>query len=241
MTHERLDFCIEEAGCLLWLAPSSLGGLSPEELAQVWMGEREIGTRDLVQRGVMMPMALYQDDGYLVRFVTGELSEREAAEWTARVSWKLDIPCGKVLISGVLTPDFDKEFAAMEVAEPGGSHWIGAQLEVPPGKYRVDVHGYPPGDLSGGWGRITVPRMFGSLAGLRAEKPLDYWQRTRPGATPPAWMADTAEEEGCYVDFLVRLSPLGDEPLEAAFEEDGCLQWEFRKPEICPAGIRANL
>jgi hypothetical protein len=74
MPNTRLDFLIEEAGCLIWVAPRSLGELTPAQLAQVWMGQATQHTGDLVKRGAMMPMSLYQDDGYLVRFILGELS-----------------------------------------------------------------------------------------------------------------------------------------------------------------------
>lgn len=83
--------------------------------------------------------------------------------------------------------------------------------------------------------------MFGPHPGIQPEKPLEYWRRTRPGETPPGWMADEPEEGGSYVDFIVRLLPLEGEMAEPALEEDGCLQWEFRKPDICPAGIRSTL
>ena len=118
MQNKRLDFLIEEAGCLIWVAPRSLGGLTPAQLAQVWMGRATQNTGDLVKGGVMMPMSLYQDDGYLVRFILGELSQQEQAKWTARALWKLDISCGEVLISGILTPDFNDEFSAIVPAEP---------------------------------------------------------------------------------------------------------------------------
>lgn len=242
MTRKHLDFCIEEAGCLLWVAPRSLGGLSAAELGQVWMGgHREVTTEELVRRGAMMPLALYQDDGYVVRFILGDLNEQEAAEWTSRAIWKLDAPCGEILVSGVLTPDFQAEFATMVPAEANGSYWLGAYIAVPPGAYLVEIHGYPPGDLSGGWGTITEPRMFGAQPGIQPEKPLEYWWRTHPDETPPGWMADEPEEEGSYVDFIIRLSPLEGEMAKPALEEDGCLQWEFRKPDICPAGIRSSL
>ena len=117
MQNKRLDFLIEEAGCLIWVAPRSLGGLTPAQLAQVWMGRATQNTGDLVKRGAMMPMSLYQDDGYLVRFILGELSQQEQAEWTARALWKLDITCGEVFISGILTPDFNDEFSAIVPAE----------------------------------------------------------------------------------------------------------------------------
>jgi hypothetical protein len=126
MKDKRLDFVIEEAGCLIWVAPCSLGGVTPAELGQIWMGQGEETTRGLVERGAMMPMSLYQDDGYLVRFLVGELNAQEESEWVARARWKLDVPCGRVLVSGVLSPDCEQEFADIEPAEANGSYWAGA-------------------------------------------------------------------------------------------------------------------
>jgi len=240
MESKRLDFLIEEAGCLIWVAPRSLGGLTAAELARVWMGETEDTVRGLVQRGTMMPMSLYQDDGYSVRFILGDLSQQEESEWTARAAWKLNIPCGQVLVSGILTPDFDKEFAAIVPAEANGSYWAGAYVEVPPGQYRVEVYSYPPGDLSGGWGMITDPRTFGRAPGIKPEQPLEYFRRTRPCEEPPGWIEDK-DEEGVYVDFIVLLSAPVQDIRPPNLEEDGCISWEFRKPDICPLGIRSDI
>lgn len=187
-----------------------------------------------------MPMALYQDDGYLVRFVLGDLTQQEESDWTARVTWKLIVPCGEVLVSGILTPDFNDEFSAIVPAEPKGSYWAGAYVEVQPGEYQVDVYSYPPGDLSSGWGIITDPRTFGRHPGIEPEKPLEYFRRTRPNEEPPAWVEDKYEE-GLYVDFIVRLSVLKEDLAPPDLDEDGGINWEFRKPEICPKGIRSEI
>ena len=239
MQNKRLDFLIEEAGCLIWVAPRSLGGLTPAQLAQVWMGQATQNTGDLVKRGAMMPMSLYQDDGYLVRFILGELSQQEQAEWTARALWKLDISCGEVLISGILTPDFNEEFSAIVSAEANGSYWAGAYIGVPPGVYQVEVYSYPPGDLSGGWGMMTNPGTFGKHPGIEPEKAVAYFRRTRPNQEPPAWIEDK-DEEGSYIDFIIRLGPLKEERMQPDMEEDGCIKWEYRKPDICPIGIRSD-
>jgi hypothetical protein len=239
MGNRRLDFVVEEAGCLIWVAPRSLGGLTPGELAKVWMGEGGESVGDLVERGAMMPMDLYQDDGYLVRFILGGLTEQEDAEWVARARSRLEVPCGQVLVSGILTPEFDREFASIMPAEANGSYWAGAYVEVPPGSYRVEVYGYAPGDLSSGWGLITDPGLFGKHPGIKPEKPIAYFRRTRPNETPPAWI-NNEFEEGSYVDFIVRLAPsTGDLP-GPDLEEGGMVKWEFRKPDICPQGIRSG-
>jgi hypothetical protein len=239
METKRLDFVVEEAGCLIWVAPRSLGGLTPEELGQAWEGQGPKKVRQLVEEGAMMPMSLYQDDGYLVRFVVGDLTAQEEAEWTARVRWKLNVPCGEVLVSGILSCDFEDEFAEIAPAEDNGSYWAGAYVEVPPGEYLAEVYSYPPGDLSGAWGAITNPRTFGRRPGLTPEKEADYFRRTRPGQEPPDWLTEDFYET-YYVNFVVRLTPLAETPPPPDFEEDGCLNWEFRQPELCPLGLRTN-
>jgi hypothetical protein len=203
------------------------------------MGQATQNTADLVKRGALMPMSLYQDDGYLVRFILGELSQQEQAEWTARALWKLDIPCGEVLISGILTPDFNEEYSAIVPAAANGSYWAGAYIGVPPGVCQVEVYSYPPGDLSGGWGMMTNPRTFGKHPGIASEKAVDYFCCTRPHQEPPAWIEEK-DKEGSYIDFIIRLGPLQKEPMQPDMEEDGCIKWEYRKPDICPLGILSD-
>ena len=241
MNQKRLDFCIEEAGCLIWVAPRNFGGISPQKLAEIWEGDSDETVRDLVLRGAMLPLSLYQDDGYSVRFVLGDLTAEEEAEWVARAVGKLDAACGEVLVSGILTPDFDREFQEIVPAEPDGSYWAGAYVSVPPGQYRVEVYSYPPGDLSSGWGMITNARSFGKHPALKPEKAPDYFKRTRPGEQPPPWINDEPEDGPLYVDFIVRLAPLDGELPPLKFEDDVCVEWEFRKPETCPRGIRCEL
>jgi hypothetical protein len=240
MQNGRIDFTIQNAGCLIWLAPRSLGGVSPEQFGQIWMGEGDENVQDLVARGAFIGMSLYQDDGYNVRFVVGDLTPDEEAEWTAHAVWKLDVGCGQVIVSGSLSEDFDDEFAEIEKAVDGGSYWVGCYVEVPRGEYRVDVYSYPPGDLSAGWEHITNTELFGKHPAVEPEEAASYFRRTRPGLEPPAWIKEGYDETS-YVNFVVRLSPLAGEVSAPAMEEDGCIEWEFRKPEICPLGIRTNL
>jgi hypothetical protein len=242
MQNKRADVCIEIAGCLIWVAPRSFGGLSPQELADVWMDVGKETTNDLIMRKALMPMSLVQEDGSIVRFVAGELSDQENEEWTARAVSTLSVPCGEILISGVLTPDFaESEFPSMELAENGGSYEFGCYFKVAPGDYQVEVFSYPPGDLAAGWGRITEPRTYGRVPGIEAEKPLEYFRRTRPHETPPPWLSE-GEDDTAYVNFLVRLAkPLANQPPVKLSEEDPGVAWEFRKPARFPVGIPAEL
>ncbi len=238
---KRMEFIIEEAGCLIWVAPRDLGGLSPDEFYNVFSGGGGESLNDLVERGAMIPLSLYQDDGYLVRVVEGDLSDEEEAEWTARARWKLALDCGEMIVSGILTPDIESEIKEIKPAKNGGSFWAGCRLKVAPGAYQVEVYSYPPGDLSGGWMQIEDPRMFklamNEKARLKAEKPLKYFRRTRLGEKPPAWIEGDFEENE-YINFIIRLLPLSSKLPMPEFEEGGFIEWEFRKPDICPIGIR---
>lgn len=240
MKNIRLDFAVQEAGCLIWVAPRDLGGLSPAHVGQIWMGQAPEKTADLVARGILMPMELYQDDGYYVRFMVGDLTEQEAAEWTARVRWKLNVACGQVMVGGCLSEDFEDEVAEIQPATPGGGYWMGGYVEIPPGDYQVEVYGCPPGDLSAGWGHITNTSLFGTVPGIEPESEMEYFRRTRPGQALPAWLQEGYDETP-YVNFIIRLSPLTDDLPFPKLDGDGCLVWEFRKPAICPLGMRAEV
>ena len=239
MEKKRLEFEIGEAGCMIMVAPMSLGGLAYEDLMDgVFSGGSEESLRQMVERGAIMPMSLYQDDGYAVRVVLGDLTEQEAAEWTARVQWKLHIPCGKLLVTGAL----DNE-DSVEPAKDGECYWLGCYVDVPPGDYQVEVYSYPPGDLTTGWGQIENydgKGLFKPTTGIEPEKPLDYFRRTRPNEEPPRWLVRDGLLENEFIQFVVRLTPLTAELPPPEFEEGDFLQWQFRKPELCPLGIRSQ-
>lgn len=237
---KRMEFIIEEAGCLIWVAPRDLGGLSPNEFYNVFSGGGGESLSDLVERGAMIPLSLYQDDGYLVRVVEGDLSDEEEAEWTARARWKLALDCGEMIVSGILTPDIESEIKEIKPAKNGGSFWAGCRLKVAPGAYQVEVYSYPPGDLSGGWMQIEDPRMFklamNEASRFEPEEPIKYFRRTRPREEPPAWIEGGMDETE-YVNFIIRLKPLDSDLPTPEFDDSGCIEWEFRKPDVCPTGI----
>ncbi len=244
MTEKRFDALIEAAGGLIYVAPRSLGGLSPREFSRVWMGQGRETVADLIRRGAMMPMSLCEDSGYLIRFVLGALTQQETEEWTARVRWKLKVPCGQVLVSGVLSGDLDfeaDEFPNMGPAFGNDTHDIGFFVDVPPGDYAVEVYNYPPNDLSSGWWRICEPHLFEKVSETEAESVQDYFRRTRPGDQLPKWIEKDHEDDGGYVVFIVRLAPLVGDVLMPKLESDEMvIEWEFRKPEKCPLGIRSE-
>ena len=148
MQRKQIDFLIAEAGCLLYVADKNLGGL-PFSRFHEFFGGKE-GLPDLVLRGAVLPMSLYQDDGYNVRVVTGDLTEEEQAEWTSKVLWKLNLASGKMVVSGVCDEDMDDELSDFPQAVSGGEYYLGCLVEMPVGEYAVSVYSYPPNDLAGG-------------------------------------------------------------------------------------------
>lgn len=234
MEKKSIDFTIQEAGCLFYAADRKLGGLPFAAL-----DERD--WRTLTEKGALMATSLYQDDGYNVRVRFGELTAEEQSEWTARVSWKLNLESGLMVVSGVCDPDIEKYVEEFPVAEHEGDYHLGCVVEIPAGEYAATFYAYPPNDLSGGWMAIENPRefrlAFGAESDMKHEKPPAYFARTRPAETPPEWI-DNGWEDADFLDFLIHLAPLSEALAPPAFEDDGCLQWHYRKPALCPVGIR---
>ena len=234
MDNQTIDFTIQEAGCLLYAADLNLGG-NPFSV----LDERDWKT--LAEQGAAIVTSLYQDDGYNVRVVFGEINEREAEEWTSRVDWRLNLESGKMVVSGVCDEDIEEYLEDFPAAEPGGDYHLGCLVEVPPGEYRVTIYGFPPNDLAGGWMAIedrgSFKACFGQESEFGYEKPLDYFARTRPGETPPAWIKDGWEDQS-FLDFVIQLNPFTENLPLPEFEDDGCLRWQYRKPAVCPVGIR---
>ncbi|MGH7463443.1 MAG: hypothetical protein ACREMA_20740, partial [Longimicrobiales bacterium] len=84
-------------------------------------------------------VSLYGDDSFPARVVIGgALTADEDAEWIARATWKLNVPCGKVLLCGGFDPRLLDDW------QHNGNDWDGSvqPLEVPPGNYLVDVYTY---------------------------------------------------------------------------------------------------
>lgn len=236
MTRETIDFSIQEAGCLLYFADQNLGGNPFEDFFVAGAG-----LKDLTLKGAIMAASLYQDDGYNVRVCLGDLTDEEKANWTSKVSWKLNLESGRMAVSGVCDEDLPEYVEDWTDCENGGEYHLGCFVKIPKGIYHADVYSYPPNDLAGGWMRIENPRdfrlCFGTEADLKFEKPTDYFARTRPNETPPEWI-EKGWEEAEFLDFIIHLTPLAEEPETPEFESDGCILWQYRKPSVCPVGIR---
>ena len=234
MERKTMDFTIQEAGCLFYAADLNLGGNPFASLD-------ERNWKPLTEQGALMATSLYQDDGFNVRVVFGELTDEEVREGTSRVAWKMTFESGEMVVSGVCDEDIEEYLEDFPVAEAGGDYQLGCRVEVPAGEYSVTIYSYPPNDLAGGWMAIEDRSSFRSCFGQESEfgfeNPVDYFTRTRPGETAPDWIKNGWEDNN-FLDFVIQIRPLQEELAAPKFESDGCLLWEYRKPEICPVGIR---
>ncbi len=219
---------------MFYIADANLGGKSFADL-------HHFGWQNLTLKGALMGTSLYQDDGYFVRVLFGDLNDQEKSDWTAKVVWKLNLESGKMVVSGVCDEDLEEYMEDFPTAEPGGDYHLGCFIEVPSDEYAATIYSYPPNDLAGGWmaieDRSSFKMCFGKESEMKHEKPLDYFARTRPHETPPDWIKNGWEDDN-FLNFVIHLAPLQGELPPPEFEDDGCLLWQFRKPEICPVGIR---
>lgn len=250
-TGDRIEFSFWEAGCLIWVGAKDLCGMSYREFGHaLWSSEPEQTSKFMIENHAVLAMNLYQDDGYSVRVVMGELNTQEQEEWVARVRGKLDLSCGAIVVSGILDED-EEEFINLPSAEEiENGDGLQCYVEVEPGIYQVEIYSYPPGDLSTGWGQIINPKLFKPQQGIIPESLKDYFLRTRQPQEMTAWIGYeiTEDEEqkqefyqaavdANYIDFVIRLSPVIEDLPVPKLADDGAVAWEFRKPEKCPLGI----
>jgi hypothetical protein len=181
-----------------------------------------------VTRGDMLPLMLVQDDPFIIRVVAGgALTPQEDEEWLARVDWHVNVPDGKLCITGgsVFTNgDYDS-------GDPYYEQYVGEVL-IPRGRYRAALYTQAHG-VNGG---AVLDQLAG---GLGKGEPLDEWfARTRPGDA----RVDVGETE--LVDFLLHLEPIDAAPKSglSALPEEGWFGGaeNARKPDRCPAGLAAR-
>lgn len=213
------------------ITSSSIGGLSPEELAAKVSGSE---VEEVIKNAVGIPIAFQGDcamDNAIV--VMGDLSAQEEAEWIGRISWKLDIPCGKLLlICG--GGDSESIEGAVSGKGLGGFKDYFQQIELTPGKYLTEVYAY-------------LPSVTGNFF-LESDSPMAEWQswfkQDRKGEELPEWLQEFDEysvpgELEELVSYIIRVTPLTKEPtkLPDLDEDIGWCTFEMRKPKQCPSGI----
>jgi hypothetical protein len=128
------------------LTSESLGrsGLTPAELSAILFGESsgDVTVEDLLRDGVCLPL-LFEGDCALdqeTTFVVGDLGEQEQRDWIARLAWKLNVPCGKLLlVGGCAAEDLER---ACSGKRPKKRSVLHQRIEIPPGEYLVEVYAY---------------------------------------------------------------------------------------------------
>ncbi|MEY3299543.1 MAG: hypothetical protein RLZZ597_2803 [Cyanobacteriota bacterium] len=138
------NFFCDGGGYLLTSA--SLGGsnLTPSQIADIVLNGTAQDIAPLLFQGICMPL-LFEGDCALDRgtlFVVGDLTPQQEAEWQAKLTWKLEIPCGKLIL---LCSCMAEDLAHAISGEPPEEHYeIFQVVDVPPGSYLVEVYAYPP-------------------------------------------------------------------------------------------------
>ena len=94
----------------------------------------------------------------------------------------------------------------------------------------MDLYSYLP-DLSSEWGEPYDVRPE-----VRLEDWDAYWERTHPDEPPPDWIDGLNK---AYVNFVIHLTAIDSPAFDALAPtvSESQQEWEFRKPEQCPAGL----
>lgn len=192
-------------GPYYFLTSSSLGGseFSPEEIADQLLQSEE-GVITLLQQGVGLPLFFPGDcalDG-CTRFVYGELSEEEERNWLGKLTAKLRVPCGKVIL---LAGGGDADYLASALAgEPPDEHYYFYDtFELPAGEYLVELYCY-----------------------LDSMNFAVEWEETNS----EAWYRNNFQDIG--IGYLFRFKPLEQDIPVPQLVEDirWCGLFDYRKP-----------
>lgn len=195
------------------LTSSSLGGssLEPTQLSNILLNGSLEEMESLLHRGICIPLGFdgdcAMDRSTLV--VVGNLTKSEEEEWLGRLVWKLNIPCGKlVLLCG---GGYAEDLAHAISGKPPKEHYQIFQIfDVPPDEYLVEIYAYKSS--------LTAYLHLSSLQEIEDE--------------------DDFEEEDDYdqygnlkkVSYIIRLIPLDVEPPLPKQDFYGwCEEFEFRE------------
>lgn len=195
------------------LTSASLGGsdlTAAEVSATLFSGDRQ-KCLELIKKGICFPVAFEGDcalDEHTV-FLLGELDEREEHDWIARLAWKLNIPCGKlVLCCGWAEEDLTPACAGQP---PEENYVVYQTIDVPPDEYLVEIYAY----LSSLTVQISLDEEDENGFLRENEELAEWYRRNRPGIAG--------------VDYIIRLKPLENgEPRLPRIEEGWFEEFEFR-------------
>jgi len=221
------------------LTSTGLGGLSPQDLASRLQGNAE-DVRQVLRDGICIPLHFDGDcalDDAVI--VVGDLTPQEEAEWIGRIRAWLHIPCGEfVLLGGGLEEDFE---SAVQNPEADPSFINFCKFTVDPGKYLVEIFAFVASmSVNVAWDGMGMHPWTQSKEAIAA-----WWETTRGGQPHAPWVEAflngyAASDALQTLSYLIRLAPLQEEvplpPLDNASNWCGIFEW--RKPALCPLGIR---
>lgn len=203
-------FC--DGHCYL-LTSASLGGsgLTAKEVSDILFAENNDRTIErLLEKGVCLPFC-FEGDCALdseTLFVLGDLSEPEEKDWIARLGWKLNIPCGKLILCCGCVEDHLEPAVAGETPDP--NYEVYQIIDVLPGEYLVEIYAY----LQSMTVQVSLNE-YDHRGNYRENEELEKWYReNRPGI------------EG--VSYIIRLSPLESEPPLPEIGSGWFEKFEFR-------------
>ena len=198
------------------LTSSSFGGsgLTAKELSDTLFEANEKKVTELLQKGVCLPICFEGDcalDGNTV-FILGDLNEQEERNWIARLQWKLNIPCGKLILCCGCS---DEDLGPAAAGQPPDKHYeIYQVINVPPAEYLVEIYAFLPS--------MTVQvslDVYDEKGNYREDEELEKWyQENRPGIE--------------FLGYIIRLKPLENEPTMPELDGGWFQKFEFRPAEI---------
>lgn len=170
--------------------------------------------KDLLQRGICIPLFFDGDcalDNHTL-IVLGDLTQEEAENWIGKITWKLNIPCGKfILLCG--GGDADELMDAISGDPPNPNYHIFQTIKVPSGEYLVNIYAY--------LNSLTVQISFDEYdenCNLIENKELEAWYQANRAGCPD-------------LGYIIQLLPLDTEPPfpQLIPEIDWCGEFEFRR------------
>lgn len=181
------------------LTSSSLGGsnLEPDQLSHILLNGSSEEMANLLRQGICIPLS-FDGDCAMDRstlIVVGNLTQSEQDEWLGKFTWKLNIPCGKlVLICG---GGYAEDLAHAISGKPPKEHYeIFQTFDIPPDEYLVEIYAYKSS--------LTVYHYLSSLQEIDDDD--DF--------TDDDLEEETYDQYGNLkkVSYIIRLTPLEKEP-----------------------------